>query len=250
MKEGVRTWLLLTGQRFSVAIGILTIMTGVVVIPNPTRFAMQNMTPLFYIVGALIGGNITLVTVVVAINQVILSQELETPGSLRDEIERTADFRQGALNQPTPPTDPSAFLQQLLQQTHDHARALEGLVPKSGNGTNDWLQNELPRECEQASDQLESASNTLSAVTVPWHGIDFTDAIHDCYQLQSKYEEERDEQLLASLNALTSDLENTTPMNKTRLRCTRGDAGQTTSTSLTPRMVSHSGQIHVLPEIP
>lgn len=208
MTERFRTWLLLTGQRVSVAIGILIIMTGVVVIPNLARFAIQNMTPLFYIMSALIGGNITLITVVVAINQVILSQELETPGSLRDEIERTADFRQRALDQSTPPTDPSEFLQQLLQQTADHARALEGLFPTSVNGTNDWLQNGLPKQCEQASDQLGSASNTLAAVTVPLHGIDFADAIHDCYQLQSKYEEERDEQLLASLNALTSDLEN------------------------------------------
>lgn len=114
MKDRFRRWVLLSGDQHIVAIGILIIMIGVVLIPEVTRFAIRNISPLFYLASALIGGNITLITVVVAINQVILSQELESPGSLRDEIERTADYQQEALDQPTPPTEPADFLQQLL----------------------------------------------------------------------------------------------------------------------------------------
>lgn len=208
MKRRSSKWLLLSGHRLHVAIGIVVLMTVVVLSPELTQFSIRNTTPLFYLASAMIGGNITLITVVVAINQVILSQELESPGSLRDEIERTADYQQTALDKPAPPTVPPDFLRQLLQQTQAHIRSLEGQLPDSTEGTNDRLLNELLEECKQKSDELESASNDLSSTIVPLLGINYADYIHDCYHLQSKYEEEHHEQLLSTLDALTSDLEN------------------------------------------
>lgn len=144
---------------------------------------------------------------VVAINQVILSQELESPGSLRDEIERTADFRQAALDGQPPPTEPADFLQQLLEQTRKHAQSLEGVLPESTDGTSDRLLNELPTQCERVGDQLEDASFTLSKILFSLLGINYADYIHDCHHAQYSTAE-NNEQLKSILDSLTSDLEN------------------------------------------
>ena len=207
MRERFETWLLISAHRYIIATGILAVMTGIVLIPNVARDTIQNITPLFYFTSALIGGNITLVTVVVAINQVILSQEMESPGSIRDEIERTADYRQEALDQPAPPTDPADFVRQLLQKTHEHAASLETLLSEETDGTNGRFLPELTEQCEQCRNRIDSSSNTLSSVIAPLLGIDYADYIHDCYHLQSNHEDEADEELLTVLDALTSDLE-------------------------------------------
>lgn len=207
MRERFETWLLISAHRYLIATGILAVMTGIVLIPDVARDTIQNITPLFYFTSALIGGNITLVTVVVAINQVILSQELESPGSIRDEIERTADYRQETLDQPSPPTDPADFVQQLLQKTHDDAASLETLLSEA-DGTNDRFLSELAEQCERCRNQIDSSSNTMSSVIAPLLGVDYADYIHDCYRLQSNHEDEADEELLGVLDILTSDLEN------------------------------------------
>ena len=183
---------------------MLFIMTVVVLIPLLSRFAIRNLMPMFYIASAFIGGNITLITLVVAINQVILSQELESPGSLWDEIDQTDDYRQAALDQPAPPTEPADFLQQLLQQTHDRAGSLAELLPESDT----HLIDELPEECSQISEQLGTGSDKLSSVIVPLLGIEYATHIHECHQLNSDYEGDEYEQLHSALEALSADLKN------------------------------------------
>lgn len=199
---------LLSGQRHIVASGILLLMIGIVLIPALTGFTIRNTTPLTYMASALITGNITLITIVVAINQVILSQELESPGSLRDEIERTAEYRQVALDQETTPTNPSDFLHQLFQQTCQDAFSLEDLLPRTSDPASDHLITDLPNYCKRISDQLESASGNLSHVVVPILGVNYGDDIRRCHQLQAKYGEDDHEQLHRTLDQLTSDLEN------------------------------------------
>ena len=208
MKDRVKKWFLFTGNRYSVAGGILLLMTGVGLSPLFPPFTMRNTVPLFYLTSTLVGGNLTLITLVVAINQVVLSQELESPGSLRDEIERTAEYRQEALGQPTAPTDPSDFIHQLLQQTQEHVDSLEELLPNTTNEAASRLLTDLPEHCEQAIDQLEPTSEKLSTVIVPLLGIDYADYIYDSYQLRSNHDEESHEELFSALDCLSADLEN------------------------------------------
>ncbi|NUC73619.1 hypothetical protein HTZ84_15110 [Haloterrigena sp. SYSU A558-1] len=208
MDDRVSRWLLLSGDRFTVATGILFAMAVVVLIPLFSQFAIRNLTPLVYLASALIGGNITLITLVVAINQVILSQELESPGSLRDEIDQTSDYRQAALDQPAPPTDPADFLQQLLQQTQERAGSLTEFLPDSTSESDTHLIDELPEECAQISEELGTGSDKLSSVIVPLLGIEYATYIHECHQLESAYEGNEDEQLLSTLDGLSADLKN------------------------------------------
>lgn len=208
MRSRLRRWVLLTGNRYNVAGGILVVMAGVVSVPLFTGFTIRNTTPLTYMASALITGNITLITVVVAINQVVLSQELESPGSLRNEVERTADYRQATLDQPTAPTDPSAFLSHLLQQTHQHTQTVAEHLPGGVNETNERLVTELPDHCVNVRETWEQTANDLSDVVVPLLDVDYGNYIHDCHQLQAHYNDESHDQLHSSLDQLASDLEN------------------------------------------
>ena len=202
-----KRWVLLSGNRYAVALGILALMTFVVLTPDLTRFYIRNTGPLYYMASALITGNVTLVTVVVAINQVVLSQELESPGSLRDEIESTAQFRQSALDRQTAPTDPAEFLQQLLRQTADRVRSLREILPEEAAESDDGprLLSDLPEHCERVADELGSGPDDLSSVIVPTLGVSYAEYIRECHRLQARYD--RDERLHSTLDALTSDLE-------------------------------------------
>lgn len=208
MRAQLKEWILLSGNRYSIASGVLILMVGVVLISDLTQIVIRNTSPLYYIASALITGNLTLITVVVAINQVVLSQELESPGSLRDEIESTADYRQMALEQTTRPTEPANFLQQLLQQTRQHTQSLEELLPESTDGEGDRLIIDLQNHCEQIADQLEQTSDDLAKVVILLLGSNYADYIHDSHRLQAIYEENNHEQLHTTLDSLTSDVKN------------------------------------------
>lgn len=206
MSDRFRRWVLLSGNRYLVAGGILAVMTVVATVPIFTGAVVRNTTPLTYMASALITGNVTLISLVVAINQVVLSQELESPGSLRDEIEETADYRQAALDQQTAPTEPANFLQELLEQTGRRVRSLE--VPDEADDPSDRLVTDLPEHCQSVSESLESASGDLSAVVLPLLGADYAGSIRDAHRIQASIDAERHEELSENLDELALDLEN------------------------------------------
>lgn len=201
-------WVLLSGQRYQVAGLVLVLMLAVVLVPSASAYAIRNTTPLTYLASALITGNVTLITVVVAINQVILSQELESPDSLRDEIEGTAAYRQAALDGATAPTEPSEFLSELFGLTRQHVATVEEALPASTDEADDRLLTDLPDHCEAVGDRLDSSGEDLSAVIIPILGVEYAAYIHDCTRLEANHEGDEHAELRAALDDLASDLEN------------------------------------------
>ncbi|QLD90301.1 hypothetical protein HWV07_15165 [Natronomonas salina] len=206
MSDRLSRWVLLGGNRYLVGGGILGLMTLVATVPIFTGAVIRNTTPLTYMASALITGNVTLISLVVAINQVVLSQELESPGSLRDEIEATADYRQAALDRETAPTEPADFLQEILEQTGCRVRSLE--FPEETDDASDRLVTDLSEHCRTVSESLESASGDLSAVVLPLLGADYAGSIRDAHRIQSSIDAERHEELSENLEELALDLEN------------------------------------------
>jgi hypothetical protein len=78
--------------------------------------------------GALIGGMLPFITVVLAINQLILSEEFGTAGTFLDRFEETREYRHGIENhtgiRPTP-AEPSEFLQVLIATKRQTALGLQ-----------------------------------------------------------------------------------------------------------------------------
>lgn len=90
-----KQWLLLDGNRFVIAIGLTVAFWLTHLLLSVGGIApLADTQSLFYVFSGLISGNFTLITVVVSITQLVLSQELQSPGELESEITATADYRE------------------------------------------------------------------------------------------------------------------------------------------------------------
>ncbi|WP_433628914.1 hypothetical protein [Halomicrococcus sp. NG-SE-24] len=132
--DRAREWLLLDGNRlvvaFLTAAALLTLFglsTSLGLLP------LEQSQPAFYVFSALIGGNMTLITVVVSINQLLLSRELKSPGELESQIENVIDYRQEVEDAAgeIAPVEPHGFLKLLFQNTRQEAQRLGGLAAQS-----------------------------------------------------------------------------------------------------------------------
>jgi hypothetical protein len=80
----LREWFLLGGNRLVIAGGVVILIFGLLSVAEWTGLILLTETmPMFYLFSSLIGGNPTLITVVVSINQLLLSREFSSPGELQ-----------------------------------------------------------------------------------------------------------------------------------------------------------------------
>lgn len=124
-------WFLLTGRRHHVTLVTVVVVFAVVVVVAVSGLApFDRVQPLYYVYGGLISGNLTVVTVVVAINQLLLSRELYTPDEMEEKIDGVVDYRddiRAAVGR-TPPVEPLGFLRLLVENSRQEAQALGGLA--------------------------------------------------------------------------------------------------------------------------
>lgn len=119
-----------------------------------------DLQALFYVYSGLITGNFTLITVVVSINQLLLSRELQTPGELRTQIENVIEYRrdvEGAADE-IAPVQPLGFLRLLVEATREQAQRLGGF------SHNDAVQaggDELASEATRLTEQMDQIDTLL-----------------------------------------------------------------------------------------
>lgn len=116
-----REWFFLLENRLIVAGGLLLGFFAVIVtIDLLLDVGVGDLQPLFYVFSGLIGGNLTLITIVISINQLVVSRHMNTPGGLREEIQGVNEYREAveeSLPRDVAPVTPSDFLQMLLEST-------------------------------------------------------------------------------------------------------------------------------------
>ena len=125
-QQSAKEWLLLDGNRHAVALGVLSVVFVCLALLEIVGNIAVNNAPLYYLLSSLVGGNITLITVVVSINQLLLGRELKSPGELQNQIQNVIDYRvevEGAAES-VAPVEPLGFLRLLFQNTETEARAL------------------------------------------------------------------------------------------------------------------------------
>lgn len=154
-RERVSEWLLLNGQRTAVAFAIVAVLAGVFGTISLVGLApMRDLQAVFYVYSGLLVGNVTLVTVVVSINQLLLSRELQTPGELRTQIDEVIDYRSEVedATDEIAPVEPLGFLQLLVEATREEAQRLGGLA-RDGSGT--IAADEIDGEVERLTEQMD-----------------------------------------------------------------------------------------------
>ncbi|MFD1515483.1 hypothetical protein [Halomarina rubra] len=107
---------------------------------------------------------ITGVTLVVSINQLVISQENGPLGDQHSRMSNTLDFRQytSELIGTTAPADPSAFLAAIVEASEDRATDLEEAVEQLGN---DQFTEEVSEFVDSLTGNAETVKDKLDGAT-------------------------------------------------------------------------------------
>jgi len=150
-RSRVREWFLLTGDRTVVVACLLgpslVIIFGLLAVGVVAVTDSGALTRSF---AALVGGNLTLITIVISINQLILSQEFGTPAELQDEIEEIREYRREAEETADIEISPirvEDFFEFLVRSVRESALELREAVGGAGDGTPE-LEEEIRRYVE------------------------------------------------------------------------------------------------------
>lgn len=167
----LKIWLLLRTNRFLLTGGLAAFvfagfMLFSVVLAPSLQSEIKSTDTIETIFSSMIGILVTGTTLVVTINQLVLSQENGPLGDQRKRMSDAMDFRTYTkdLMGDVVPADPSAFLLELIKETERRSEALDRLVAESGDG-DDELQAQVTEfvdsvhgNAQAVQDQLEDAS--------------------------------------------------------------------------------------------
>ncbi|UVE50278.1 hypothetical protein KU306_15475 [Haloferax larsenii] len=124
-----------TDRRIVAAAPLVVIFVAIVAIgvlaPTPLRDAVASSDPVETLAQGLLTAIVTGVTLVVSINQLVLSRELGPLGDQRERMEGSIQFRDDVadlLDVPVAPPEPSAFMRALAESIAARARAVDETV--------------------------------------------------------------------------------------------------------------------------
>jgi hypothetical protein len=113
--DRITDWFLLEGQRWVIAAAIVVVFTGIVgALVSVGVLAVGPGSSVASLFGSgLTAGIVTLVTIALSINQLILSRVFGSPNELLDRLEGSRELRgrvEELAGRPSSPNDPAAFL--------------------------------------------------------------------------------------------------------------------------------------------
>ncbi|MFC7195059.1 hypothetical protein ACFQL4_10975 [Halosimplex aquaticum] len=166
-------WVLYRGDRLVVSALLASlILTILLVLEWADLTALASPTALFYLFSAFIGGNLTLITVVLSINQLVLSRQLQAPGPLRKQIRQTEVFRAdvaAVTDQPVTPVLPPQFLERLVRSTNGEARAL---AQSAGDLDDERVRRDIGALVDPLVADLDRVADSLErSGTSPFHAL-------------------------------------------------------------------------------
>jgi len=206
---GVNRWALAGALAFGVF--AVFVLWGVLK-PVSLHSTMQSSDMVETVFAGLVGAIITGTTLVVSINQLVLSQEIGSLGNQRSRMDITMDFRQNTddLLGTTTPSDPAAYLEELVETSERRAVALREAL--SGNehadlrDAVDTYVDDLLENADHAREHLENGEFGTFEVISPALDFNYSRKMYDVRRLGREYEddltrEERDafRELLESL---------------------------------------------------
>lgn len=211
-------WLLLHGSRWAVTAGLLALtflaLLGLGAIdPFDLGRSIPGTNPVALIFQGFLGAIITGVTLVVTINQLVLSQELGPVGDQRGRMEEALAFRQDVeedLDLAVSPAEPAAFLGALADVTVERAEAFRDAVETGPDDDRrrrvDAYVDGIVASGEAVSRRLEDAQFGTFGVVSAALAFDYSGRIHEGRRLRADHRDDRSEEAEARLDALLDAL--------------------------------------------
>jgi hypothetical protein len=158
----VHDWLTVEADRLFLSILIaIGVSLGFLVLQEIGIVSVINDDSITRLAGGMIAGTFSLVTLVVSINQLILSREFTAAGEAKDKLESVMSFREdvaAAASVPASPAAPSRVLRLLVQAMHDHAIRLQ----EAADGIDDEdVATEVKRYAEEVIQNTEQIDETF-----------------------------------------------------------------------------------------
>ena len=212
--ERVARWVLLTGSRLTVAGGIsitITLAAGALVAVGLLEVGPNSAVATLFGSG-ITSGLVTLMTVALSINQLILSRVFGSPSSLRDRLEGSNELRQRVERfsaQSSTPNDPAGFLAVLGTGIATRAGNLQSVLEDSAWDPPEEVTDavsDLQTYGENIDDRVEakrSLHDVLSTILGTGYAVNLTAT----RQLRNEYPEELPREALTELEALESLME-------------------------------------------
>ncbi|WP_121742043.1 hypothetical protein [Natronorubrum halophilum] len=211
----LREWVLVEGDRLFIAMLISAAVFVLFLSLNEIGvIAFTNDASITRVASGMIAGTFSLVTLVVSINQLILSQEFASAGGARDQLEGVMEFRSNvaeAASVPASPASPSRLLEVLIEAINDHATALDDATDSLGDSEIRALigkyTNGIEESTEQVDDTLEHTTfGTFQAVSAAI-AYDAAWQLYVARQLRERYADSLSDEATAAIDELIETLE-------------------------------------------
>jgi hypothetical protein len=211
----LREWLLVDGDRLYVA-GALAVAVFVLLLAlNWVGFvAFVNDDSVTRVAGGMVAGTMSLVTLVVSVNQLILSREFKSAGETRDRLDGIMEFREDVEEStavPATPAAPTRLLELLVTDIDERVRGLPDAVGDPPDEEFGTLLRAYVDQVEESTarleDTLEAAeSGPFGALSAAVH-YDEAGKLHAARHLRNRYAESLPEEALAEFDGLVDALE-------------------------------------------
>ena len=215
VRESPTRWVFLVGSRPVVGVGLFVVFLVIFYALWALGYVtLQNKTAMQYILSSLISGNLTLVTLVISINQVIISRQLNSPGELREDIKNVNEFRERVFDPDqvdVVPVTPSDFLKLLLESIRRDLQRLGGLTARADDDElredTDELVSGITEHVDRVIRLIEGSGSgtfdTLSALLT----TNYADRIYQIRRLKSKHRESLSDETEEYVDDIVSTLQ-------------------------------------------
>ena len=208
-------WVLVEGDRQYVALGISVAVFALLLVLNWLGLiAFTNDDSITRMAGGMIAGTFSLVTLVVSINQLILSREFRSAGEIRERVEDVMEFHEDveeATAVPATPAEPTKLFELLVVAIHERAGELPETVEdhpdEEFRALVEAYTENVQESTERINETLEATEfgtfQALSAV------INYDDAwqLYAARHLKNRHADTADEETLAAFDDVIDALQ-------------------------------------------
>ena len=210
-----RRWFLLDGDRVLIGVGIALLFGAAFgSLRALGLMPLANAQPIYYLFGGLISGNLTLITVVVSINQLLLGRELNSPGELESQIRNVVDYRGNVESSAgrLAPVEPLGFLRLLFENTRREAQRLGGMAAGTTSGTvNDEIEEfveEITDNVDRLDDLLEPEDPSVFHVLSVTLTTNYARNVHQIRHVRERHADELSEHISDQIDSLIDAIRN------------------------------------------